>query len=248
MLGSLEIEVTYKAQENILPLLVVASTDPSLLGQDWMLSICLDWKELNPKLNLYSLQSAHKSALQSMLDHHAQIFEDELSKVKGVTAKIFICPKATPRFYKPCSVPYDLKSKVDQELESLETAGVIRPVQFAEWAAPIVPILKRGGSIRMCGDYKITVNIFASLTGGKSFSKLDMAHAYQQIPLEESSKKLVVINTQKVFFSTIDFLLVSHLHLPYFNIQWRHLERYSTCISLLRRHLCNWKFTRRASE
>ena len=63
-----------------------------------MLSICLDWKELNSKLNLYSLQSAHRSALQSMLDRHAQIFEDELGQVKGVTAKIFISPKATPRF------------------------------------------------------------------------------------------------------------------------------------------------------
>ena len=43
-------------------------------------------------------------------------------------------------------------------------------------------------------------DIFASLTGGKSFSKLDMAHAYQQIPVEESSKKLMMINTQKGLF------------------------------------------------
>ena len=127
-----------------------------------MLSIYLDWKELNPKLNLYSLQSAHKFALQSMLDHHTQIFEDELGKVKGVTAKIFTSPKATPRFCKLCSVPYTLKSKVDQELESLETAGLIKLVQIAEWAAPIVPILKRDGSIRVCGDYKVIVNMAAN--------------------------------------------------------------------------------------
>ena len=108
-----------------------------------------------------------------------------------------------------------MKSKVDQELEHLETAGVIKPMQFAEWAALIFLILKRDGSIRMCGDYKVTVNmaakrdtyplpriedIFVSLTGGKSFSRLDMEHVYQQIPLEESSKKLVVINTQKGLF------------------------------------------------
>ena len=66
--------------------------------------------------------------------------------------------------------------------------------------------------IRICEDYKLTVNqtsrvesyslsriedIFASLSGGKLFTKLDLAHAYNQIPLDEESKKLVVINTQK---------------------------------------------------
>jgi len=108
-----------------------------------------------------------------------------------------------------------LRAKVDQELERLEKAGVIEPVQFAEWAAPIVPVLKRDGSVRVCGDYKVTVNqavkpdtyplpriddLFTALSGGKIFSKLDLAHAYQQIALDEESKKLVVINTQKGLF------------------------------------------------
>jgi len=111
--------------------------------------------------------------------------------------------------------PYALRAKVDQELERLEKAGVIEPVQFAEWAAPIVPVLKRDGSVRVCGDYKVTVNqavkpdtyslpriddLFTALSGGKIFSKLDLAHAYQQIALDEESKKLVVINTQKGLF------------------------------------------------
>ena len=88
---------------------------------------------------------------------------------------------------------------MNQELDRLEKAGVIEPIQFADWAAPIVPVLKRDGSMRICGDYKVTVNraakldaypipriddLFASLTGGKKFSKLDLAHAYQQILLD----------------------------------------------------------------
>ena len=66
-----------------------------------------------------------------------------------------------------------------------------------------------------CGDYKITVNhaakpdsyplpriddLFTALTGGTIFSKLDLAHAYQQIPLDDASRKLVVIDTQKGLF------------------------------------------------
>ena len=36
--------------------------------------------------------------------------------------------------------------------------GVIRPVEFMEWAAPIVPVLKASVDIRICGDYKVTIN------------------------------------------------------------------------------------------
>ena len=89
---------------------------------------------------------------------------------------------------------------------------MIEPVQFADWAAPIVPVVKTDGTIRICGDYKVTVNqaaqvdtyplpriddLLASLGRGKSFTKLDLAHAYQLIPLDEESKKYVVINTHK---------------------------------------------------
>ena len=64
----------------------------------------------------------------------------------------------------------------------------------------------------MCGDYKITINsylvvdqhplskpeeLFSSLSGGQKFSKVDLSHAYQQMVLEEDSRKYVVINTHK---------------------------------------------------
>ena len=75
-----------------------------------------------------------------------------------------------------------------------------------------MPVVKPNGSIRICGDYKLTVNqaakvenyplpriedIFASLAGGKRFTKLDLAHAYNQIPLDEEAQKLTVVNTHK---------------------------------------------------
>ena len=97
-------------------------------------------------------------------------------------------------------------------MNRLEKDGVIEPIQFSDWAAPIVPILKQDGSVRVCGDYKLTVNQaaktdtyplpriedhFASLLGGKIFSKLDLAHAYNQIPLDEGSTACVTINTHK---------------------------------------------------
>ena len=76
----------------------------------------------------------------------------------------------------------------------------------------IVPVVKQDRSVRICGDYKGTVNqvskldnypipktedLLATLGGGNKFTKLDMSQAYQQLELEESSKKFTTINTHK---------------------------------------------------
>ena len=130
-------------------------------------------------------------------------------------AEIHVATDARPKFYKPRSVSYYLREKVEKELQRLQNQGIIYPVTFSEWAAPIVSVLKSDGNVRICGDYKITVNpvakqdayplprvddLFADLAGRKIFSKLDLAHAYQQIELDEDSKKLTTINTHKGLF------------------------------------------------
>ena len=51
-----------------------------------------------------------------------------------------------------------LKQKVEAELQRLKDLSIISPVKFSRWAAPIVPIVKKDGSVRICGDFKVTVN------------------------------------------------------------------------------------------
>ena len=66
--------------------------------------------------------------------------------------------------------------------------------------------------MRICGDYKVTVNpvlqvdqypvpkaedLFATLAGGQKFTKLDLSHAYQQVLLSKDSRQYVTINTHK---------------------------------------------------
>ena len=43
-------------------------------------------------------------------------------------------------------------------------------------------------------------NLFASLSSGKKFTKLDLSHAYQQVQLDEASHQYVTINTHKGLF------------------------------------------------
>ena len=67
-------------------------------------------------------------------------------------------PSAKTRFLKPRTVPYILKQKVKDKLLRLESLGIISPVKTSKWAAPIVPVVKKNGSVRVCGDFKTTFN------------------------------------------------------------------------------------------
>ena len=56
---------------------------------------------------------------------------------------------ATPRFHRPHPVLFAIKDSVGQELNHLEEAGILRKI---EWAAPVVPVPKKDGTICLCGD------------------------------------------------------------------------------------------------
>ena len=72
---------------------------------------------------------------------------------------------------------------------------------------------KKNGCFRICSDYKVTHHnqnlaidqyplsgaeeLFATLAGGKIFTKLDLAQAYLQVLLEEQSKYCCAIDTHQ---------------------------------------------------
>ena len=60
--------------------------------------------------------------------------------------------QAQPIFLKARAVPYALKDKSEQELQRLEDEGIIYKVNQSEWAAPVVLVPKKDGSLRVCGD------------------------------------------------------------------------------------------------
>ena len=211
VLGTIDVDVSYKHQTAKLPLVVVEGNGPSLFGRDWLQHINLDWKSLN----MVQSQTTDAPTLSAVLNHHKVIFSDELGVIRGTSAKLYVDPQTRPRFFKYRTVPYSMRGKVEQELDRLQRQGVLTPVAFSDWAAPIIPVLKKDGSVRICGDYRLTVNqaakletyplpkindLLTSLAGGKTFTKLDLAHAYQQVELEKDSRKFVTINTHKGLF------------------------------------------------
>nr|XP_043895059.1 uncharacterized protein K02A2.6-like [Solea senegalensis] len=209
VLGAAKVKVEHEGSAKMLAVVVVKGSGTSLLGRGWMKALKMDWKTVHKVEDREEL-------LQEVLLRHDTVFKDELGTLKGFAAKIHVASDAKPCFYKPRSVPFAMKKKVEQELERLLEEKIIEPVKFSDWAAPIVPVLKPDSRVRICGDYKITVNkvspieqypiprmedMIACLTGGEKYTKLDMSHAYQQIVLDEDSRRYVTVNTHKGLFT-----------------------------------------------
>ena len=207
VMGKMKVEVRYDSKVYNLQLHVVDGDGPSLFGRDWLLIIQLDWKALRVSKVLTSKQS-----LEALLDRHQEVFEEGLGKMNTFEASLHLKPKASPKFLKARPVPFALKEAIEVELDRLEAAGIIEKITHSPWAAPIVPVPKGDGKLRLCGDYKVTVNpmldidqyplpkpddLMATLAGGKRFSKIDLTNAYQQMTLEKQSRDLVTINTHK---------------------------------------------------
>lgn len=57
---------------------------------------------------------------------------------------------------KPAPIPYAYKEKIEQELNRLESTGIITKVENSKWGTPLVPVIKVDGSIRLCANYKLT--------------------------------------------------------------------------------------------
>ncbi|XP_044760384.1 uncharacterized protein K02A2.6-like [Coccinella septempunctata] len=182
---------------------------PPIAGRDLLEMYNLKFSDVN------FVRVEHRN-LDELLTKYKNLFEPGLGKFTKGTASIKLKDNVTPHFIKYRPVPYAIKEKVEIELNRLLSLGVIEPVDFSDWATPVVPVLKKGGQeVRLCGDYKVTINpcievdkyplprienLLGALGGGKKFSKLDLSQAYQQICVDDESKELLTISTHKGLF------------------------------------------------
>lgn len=72
---------------------------------------------------------------------------------------IQVKPGTEPKFLRMRLLPLPLIDRVDNEIDSLVNKGILTPVNSSEWAALIVPVLKKkDGVVRVCGDFKTTLS------------------------------------------------------------------------------------------
>ncbi|UYV61371.1 hypothetical protein LAZ67_1004638 [Cordylochernes scorpioides] len=133
-----------------LPILVASGLGPNILGRQWFAAF---------RLKLNFLNSLETNPISPDFE---ELFKEEIDVYNGPLIHIDIPDNAEPKFVKARTVPFALRNLVDEKLKVLEEQGVIEPVKFTKWASPIVTVLKNDGSIRICHDYKSTVNLYSN--------------------------------------------------------------------------------------
>nr|XP_042905471.1 uncharacterized protein K02A2.6-like [Parasteatoda tepidariorum] len=164
------------------------------------------------KLNSIEHRFECDSGSKKIIDSFSDVFEPKIGCIPDYTCTLKLIPDAKPIFIKPRTVPYALKSKVEQELDKLEAEGVIEKIDVSEWGTPLVVVPKHDGTIRICADFKVTINsqlqnarhpipriedIFNKLRDGKYFCTLDIHKAYLHLKVDEESAKYQTLSTHR---------------------------------------------------
>jgi hypothetical protein len=213
-LGIIRPMVTYNGCSKPLELFVIEGGTTSLLGRQWLAELNIDIPKFNCNFVVNESGGQISNEVVALLSRYEELFSDGLGRYRGGKAKLRVRSEAAPVFHRARPLPYALRERVDAELDGMLRAGVIEPVDCSDWASPLVPINKPDGSLRICADYKTTLNphllvdryplpkiedVLVNLNGNMYFSKIDLSQAYNQIELDES-KRYTVVNTHRGLF------------------------------------------------
>ncbi|XP_017464720.1 PREDICTED: uncharacterized protein K02A2.6-like [Rhagoletis zephyria] len=200
---------------------IVRSDRQPLLGREWLREIDIDWKNITENqlkerttVNVLSSGSAEVK-LQNILRKFPLLSALNVGTITGHQERLYLKENAVPKFIRAWRVPFPLMKAVENEIDKQVREGLLVKVDKSEWATPTVAVPKRDGTVRICGDYKLTVNpalivdehplptideLFSSMAGGEKFTKIDLAKAYLQLEIHPDNRELLTLSTHKGLF------------------------------------------------
>jgi len=205
LIGFYECTIRFGQKSAIGKLYVLADNVDNIFGREWIQALIMNVHNINQltknneKENLERLKNNYTAEIYEL---YSELFKSKIGKLPKLQAQLPLQPGSKPVYIKPRIVPYALVEKIEGGIKSLEEANIER-IENTEWGTPIVPILKPDGNVRICADYKITVNsqlqnnrypiprieeIFNKLSGGKFFTTLDIHKAYLHVGTRKVQK------------------------------------------------------------
>ncbi|KAL5516393.1 hypothetical protein EMCRGX_G001699 [Ephydatia muelleri] len=222
-MGETKVEVETFGKRKRLSVMVAETDDTSLFGLDWCLSFDI---KMPPGVSIHHVRNDHMTQggslgkeIEGLLTQFKDLFSDEPGVIVGHKAVVHLKEGAVPRVCSARPVPFPIKGAVEAELDRLVKRNILEPVDITvtpiEWASPIVVAMKSTGAIRICVDFKTTINqqvfmdphplprfedIMVKLSGSTVFSIIDLTDAYLQLEVEEKSRKNMVVAMHKGYY------------------------------------------------
>jgi len=153
-----------------------------------------------------SLNTEDSAVLDSLLEDYGDVFANDIADLEGrfqtMAQHTIDTGDHTPVNVRPYRIPKAYAEEADKEIEKMLKAKIIVP-SSSPWCAPVLPITKKDGGIRICIDYRklneITRkdvyplpridDILDTLHGSTIFSTLDALSGYWQIPVAEQDQE-----------------------------------------------------------
>ena len=202
-LGQFQGKISYRGVDVMQNIYVVEGLKINLLGLPAITA-------LNLAVRVDATESTTPTSTKTEIEKQFPSLFRGLGNI-GDEYEIRIKPDAKPHsIYTPRHVPMPLRPKVQEELNRMESLGVISKIdEPTEWCAGMVVVPKKGGNIRICVDLKpLNTNVrrevhplpkvdetLAQLSGARVFSKLDANSGFWQIPLAKKSRPLTTFLT-----------------------------------------------------
>ena len=104
--------------------------------------------------------------------------------------------------------PNGWRHEIESEVQRLRNNGVIRS-STSSYAAPICPVKKKDGTMRLCIDYRQlnartksdafptgnVLDVIDNMAGARYFSTIDLAQGYHQVPVAEADREKTAFRT-----------------------------------------------------
>ena len=168
---------------------------------------CLDFGLIS--ITDLSINEVGKSTkIPEPIRKYEHVFQGQ-GKMEG-PVKVYTRPDIRPVVQAPRRVPFALQAKLKEELDRLESEGIIEKVSKpTEWVNSMVVVEKKDGGLRLCLDprdlneaiirphYPVPTfdDVAARIHGHTRFTKLDARCGYWMLVLDEQSSELTTFNT-----------------------------------------------------
>lgn len=149
----------------------------------------------------FHMGSKEYEAIRDLIYKYPNVFslEDEPLTISN-TFFHEIITEGKPVYTRPYTIPLKYHEQIREKIGDLVKRGVLRPSK-SPYNHPLVPVVKKDGSIRLCLDFRRLNEqilndtyplpnidlVLAQMGKSKFFTSLDLREGYHQIPLTEAS-------------------------------------------------------------